>query len=170
MTASKFSKAISSALLGMFLFAYAIHLLMDKRAFLKDAKIYNAPIVRVERATIWKKDWLRQKQAVTVYYPVVEVPDGDGANVSMWVDNYSEVDDFRVGDRIEVIYNRAVYHRCLPNTFTEKLGDTVLYLSISFALFFPLMRYLYDYKKKRNHSPMRIQKLGAKKRRGLNKR
>jgi hypothetical protein len=94
---------------------------LDRLNFLQNAKQFNAPIVQVESETMHKG-----KSSFLAYIPVVEIADENGLAVKLRVDTYDKSPIFEVGDRLDVLGNRAASDQVICNPFWRKWKSTIL--------------------------------------------
>jgi hypothetical protein len=136
-------EAIPGFILGLFLLPLTLSLFLERRNFILGAEVHNATIVRVD----YEKT-RRRKRTFMAYIPTVEIPGNNGVGTKVRVNTYDESPVFKVGEKLEVVFNRSKPNQCLLNTFYEKWFDHSLALLISLLCFLPVMVYLSGYGKR----------------------
>jgi hypothetical protein len=135
----KYLRIVATGVTLIIMFAYGIFVLAERSSFFLGAKIYHAPIVKIQNEERWKK---RKRSWIPIFVPIVEITDDNGAKEIVRVDDYSESPVYRIGDKMGVLYNRE-YGRCLVNTFSETWGDVVLVWLVVLFLLISLRPMLY---------------------------
>ena len=129
-----------SFVIALLLLSLAIFLFKQRLKFFLGAKIYNAPIVKIEQQK-------RRKSIFTAYVPIVEIIDDSGAKLIREVNDYPIWPYYHEGDNIEVLYNSDFPNICIVNTFSETWGDVIYRLFFALVIFLPPLYTLY---RKRN--------------------
>jgi hypothetical protein len=137
------AKIIFCAFMGALFLGIGLFSLIGRLAFLQTSSQFNASIVESVREEVRKG-----KRSYLAYVPIVEILDEKGMSTKVKVKTYNEVDIYRTGGKLDVLY--APYGECVPNTFSDLWSDIIFQLGFSILSFFPLIYYQFLYKPKAN--------------------